>query len=160
MMDNLHPNALICMARNNGKYVRRSVVVMTIASQCADLGKPNKQYSFSLRETLMDRYEWGQLRSASTLLKIFFSSRVCPVITMGALCKSALCTCVVCRLCLFICIVNCSCCTYFSCHHLPGRVTASRQHIPTRSRHSRPLSDHVSMFWLREVDCWILSSFT
>lgn len=46
----------------------------------------------------MGRYEWVQLRSASTLLKIFFSSRVCPVITMEALCKSAVCTCVVCVL--------------------------------------------------------------
>lgn len=98
MTDNLHPNVLICMAQNNGKYVRRSVVVMTIASQCADLGKPNKQYGFSSSETLMDHYEWVQLRSASTLLKIFFSSPVCPVITMGALCKSAVCTCVVCML--------------------------------------------------------------
>lgn len=98
MMDNLHPNVFICTARNNGKYVRRSAVVMTIASQCADLGKPNKQYSSSLREALMVHYEWVQLRSASTLLKILFSSRVCPVITMGALCKSAVCTCVVCTL--------------------------------------------------------------
>lgn len=39
MMDNLHPNVLICKAQNNGKYVRRSVMVMTIASLCADLGK-------------------------------------------------------------------------------------------------------------------------
>lgn len=98
MMDNLHPNVFICTAQNNGKYVRRSAAVMTIASQCADLGKPNKQYSSFLREALMVHYEWVQLRSASTLLKILFSSRVCPVITMGALCESAVCTCVVCTL--------------------------------------------------------------
>lgn len=64
-------------------------MVMTIASQYADLGKLNK-VQFSLHETLMDHYEWVQLRHASTLLKIFFSSCVCPAITMEALCKSAM----------------------------------------------------------------------
>lgn len=71
MTDNLHPNGSSAWLRTMG-YVRRSVVVMTIASQCADLGKPNKQYSFSLHETLMEHYEWVQLRSASTLLKYSF----------------------------------------------------------------------------------------
>lgn len=162
-MDNLHPNVLICMARNNGRYVRRSVVVMTIASQCADLGKPNKQYSFSLPETLMDHYEWVQLRSASTLLKIFFSSRVCPVITMGALCESAVCTCVVCvclcRLCLLICIVKCSGSTVLFLLP-PPRESHSFQAAHTHKirTHRCPLSDQVSTFWPHEVHCCTLSS--
>lgn len=133
MMDNLHPNVFICTAQNNGKYVRRSAVVMTIASQCADLGKPNKQYSSSLREALTVHYEWVQLHSASTLLKILFSSRVCPVITMGALCESAVCTCVVCML-LSFALSSVAALPYFSCCHLP------RGTRPRGSGHSDVLS--------------------
>lgn len=73
MTDNLHPNVLICMAQNNGKYVRRSVVVMTIASQCADPGKPNKQKRFRF---LFERDINGSLRMGTAAQRQHFVKNI------------------------------------------------------------------------------------